>query len=140
MIQWIHRLCQSWVASLLMGVLAMSFVVWGIADVFTGGSSTAVATVGSTEIDSTVFQRAYRNFIRNESQQMGMEITPDMAEKMGLGQTALQQMISRQAMDNELARLHLTTPNATLAASARALTGFQGANGQFDHDMFLRAI
>ena len=32
---------------------------------------------------------------------MGSEITPDMAQKMGLGQVALQQMISRTALDND---------------------------------------
>ena len=37
MIQWMHRLSKSWVAVILMGMLGMSFVVWGIADVFTGG-------------------------------------------------------------------------------------------------------
>ena len=50
MLQWMHRLSTSWVASIFMGVLALSFVVWGIADVFTGMTSTALATVGSTEI------------------------------------------------------------------------------------------
>ena len=51
MMQWMHRLSKSWVATLFMGALALSFVVWGIADVFTGMTSTAVATVGSTEIE-----------------------------------------------------------------------------------------
>ena len=141
MIQWMHQLSQSWLATLLMGGLALSFVVWGIADVFTGQTATSVATVGSTEIDTTVFQRAYRNFIRNQSQQMGMEITPDMAEKMGLGDTALQQMVSRTALDNEVKALHLTTSDAALRGTMPAMQAFQGANGQFDHDcLFLRAI
>ena len=38
MLQWMHRISTSWVASLFMGALALSFVVWGIADVFTGGT------------------------------------------------------------------------------------------------------
>ena len=63
MIQWMHQLSKSWVASLLMGGLALSFVVWGIADVFTGQSAGALATVGSTEISADSFQRTYRNFL-----------------------------------------------------------------------------
>ena len=50
MIAWFHRISKSWVATLLMGALALSFVVWGVADVFTGGSSTAVATVGGRNV------------------------------------------------------------------------------------------
>jgi hypothetical protein len=44
MIQWMHALSKSWVATLLMGGLTLSFLVWGIADVFTGSSTTAVAS------------------------------------------------------------------------------------------------
>ena len=140
MIQWMHRLSQSWVATIFMGALALSFVVWGIADVFTGASSTAVATVGGTEIDSAVFARSYRNYVRNQSQQMGVEITPDMAEKMGLGQTALQGMVSRTALDNALSDMHLGTSDAALRDNVRSAPNFHGATGQFDHDTFLRAI
>ena len=101
---------------------------------------TALATVGSTEISSDAFTRAYRNFIRNQSQQMGMEITPDMAQKMGLGNVALQQLLSRTALDNSAARLGLTTPDAALAQNVRGIPAFQGATGQFDHNTFLRVI
>ena len=58
MIQWMHALSKSWVATLLMGGLTLSFVVWGIADVFTGGSTTAVASVGGTDIGAQEFQRS----------------------------------------------------------------------------------
>jgi len=140
MLQWMHRLSTSWIASLFMGALALSFVVWGIADVFTGMNSTALATVGSTEISSDAFQRAYRNFIRNESQQMGMDISPDMAQKMGLGNVALQQLISRTALDDAMARLGMTTPDSTLVPIVRAMPAFKSATGQFDHNTFLQVI
>src|ERR1700735_1618842 len=119
MMQWMHRLSTSWVASIFMGVLALSFVVWGIADVFTNMNTTALATVGSTEISPDVFTRSYKNFIRTESQRQGMEITPDLAQKMGLGNVALQQLLSRTALDNSIQRLGLTTSDAALAQSVR---------------------
>jgi peptidyl-prolyl cis-trans isomerase D len=140
MIQWMHQLSKSWVASLLMAGLALSFVVWGIADVFTGQSSGALATVGSTEISSQVFARTYRNFLRNQGQQMGMDLTPELAQKMGLDQAALQQLISRTALDNTAARLGLTATDAEIAQQARALPAFKGATGDFDHNVFLQVV
>jgi peptidyl-prolyl cis-trans isomerase D len=140
MLQWMHRISTSWIASLFMGALALSFVVWGIADVFTGMTSTALATVGSTEISSDAFTRSYRNFLRNESQQMGTDVTPEMAQKMGLGNVALQQLLSRTALDNSAANFGLTTPDSTLAQSVRSIPAFNGATGKFDHDTFLRVI
>ncbi len=140
MIQWMHALSKSWVATLLMGGLTLSFVVWGIADVFTGVSSTAVASVGGTDISAQDFQRGYRNIQRNQSQQMGMEITPEMAQKMGLGQTALQQMIASTAANNEAVGMGLTVSDTAVAQYVRAMAPFRGALGTFDRPTFMQAI
>lgn len=139
MIQWMSRLSKSWMASLLMGGLALSFIVWGIADVFTGASATAVATVGGIEISPNIYQRTYRNFLRNEGQQMGAPITPDMAQKMGLPMVALQQLVSRTALDNVADSLGLTTTDADVAKRVRTDPSFSGAGG-FDHATFLRLV
>ena len=140
MIQWMHTLSKSWMATLLMGGLTLSFVVWGIADVFTGASTAAVATVGGTDIGQQEFQRTYRNFLRNQGQQMGTEITPEMAQKMGLGQVALQQMVSRTALNNEAKKLGLTVSDAVVAGNVRAMAPFRGTLGQFDRRVFVQAI
>jgi peptidyl-prolyl cis-trans isomerase D len=140
MIQWFHRVSKSVVASLLMGALALSFLVWGIADVFTGQSATALATVGGKEIDPVTFQRTYRRFVSDEGQRMGMDITPDMAQKMGLGNSVLQQMVTSQALDNYAGKLGLTTSDAQVAAAIRTLPAFRGPTGQFDRNAFLAAI
>jgi peptidyl-prolyl cis-trans isomerase D len=141
MIQWMHTLSKSWVATLLMGGLTLSFVVWGIADIFTSNlTGSSVATVGGTDIGQAEFQRTYRNFLRNQGQQMGTEITPDMAQKMGLGQVALQQMVSRTALNNEAQKLGLTVSDAAVAQSVRSMAPFRGTLGQFDRRVFVQAI
>ncbi|HKD47818.1 MAG TPA: SurA N-terminal domain-containing protein [Rhizomicrobium sp.] len=135
------RLSRSWPAQLLMGALALSFIIWGIADVFTGQtSSTAVATVGPAEISAQDFTRDYRNVLRNQSQQSGVQITAEMAQRMGIGPSLLQQMISRAALDNKTAELKLTTPDAQLSQDVRAMPSFRGASGNFDHTQFLQII
>ncbi len=140
MIQWMHRLSKSWVATLLMGGLSLSFVLWGIGDIFQGGTSNSVAVVGGKEITQGEFSRAYRNLVRNQGAQMGTDITPEMAQKMGLGTVALQQMVSRTALDNAAADLGLTTPDAEVAQDVRTMNAFRGASGQFDRATFQQAI
>jgi peptidyl-prolyl cis-trans isomerase D len=141
MIQWMHGLSKSFLATLMMGVLALSFVVWGVGDIFTGATRTAVASVGGTNIEMTDFQRTYRNFLRQQGERMGgMEITPEMARSMGLGQTALQQMIDRVALDNYVAAQGLTASDADVAQAIRSIDGFKGASGQFEYMTFQRAL
>jgi len=141
MIQWMHTFSKHWVVTLMMGALTLAFVVWGMGlEQFNIGGGSNVASVGSTEIGPAEFQRIYRNFLRNQSQRMGSEITPDMAEKMGLGQVALQQMISREALNNEATNLGLTTSDTTLVQNVHSMEVFRGTLGQFDRQVFNQAI
>jgi peptidyl-prolyl cis-trans isomerase D len=141
MIQWMHTFSKHWVVTLMMGALTLAFVVWGMGlEQFNIGGGSSVASVGSTEIGPAEFQRIYRNFLRNQSQRMGSEITPDMAEKMGLGQVALQQMISRDALNNEATNLGLTTSDPTLVQNVHSMEVFRGTLGQFDRQVFNQAI
>ena len=140
MIQWMHKLSKHWLATLLMGALTLSFVVWGIADIFTGGGGTSVATVGGTDIEQADYQRTYKNFIQQEGQRMGAALTPDMAQKLGLDRVVLQQMEIRTAIDNEADSLGLTTSDADLAQSVRDMPAFKGPLGTFDKATFQLAI
>lgn len=141
MIQWMHKLSKHWIVTVMMGALTLSFVLWGIGlEQFGIGNTTQVAKVGSAQIGSQEFQRTYRNFLRNQSERMGQEVTPEMAEKMGLGQVALQQMIGRTAVQNEAAKLGLITSDGAVVQNVRGMEPFRGTLGSFDRPTFLQAI
>lgn len=140
MIQWMHRVSKSFLATILMGALALSFVLWGVGDMFTGGTSTAVATVDGVNIETTTFQRLYRTAIRSQSQATGMEITPEMAQAMGLGQTALQQTIDRTALDNYVSAKGIVASDAQVTETVHAIEAFRGPSGQFDYNQFMNTL
>ena len=141
MIQWMHRLSKSWVASLLMGGLALSFVVWGIADVFTGQQHGALATVGSTEIASDGFRAHLPQFPAQPGPADGHgDHARTWPRKWGWTRRRCSRLISRTALDNVAARLGLTTTDAELAQYVRAMPAFEGATGEFDRNVFLQAI
>ena len=141
MLQQMRAFSKSWVSSLFLGALALSFVAWGIGDIFRiGGNDTSVVTVGSDAIPAQVFARDYRNFLRNESAQMKRQITTDEARKMGLGQVALDRMINRAALDNLVNDLHLTIGDADVLANIRTMGAFNGPLGTFDRATFERVM
>ncbi|MDE3114120.1 MAG: SurA N-terminal domain-containing protein [Pseudomonadota bacterium] len=140
MLQSMRKFANSWVASIFMGLLALSFGVWGIADIFQGSADTTVATVGRVKISRTTFQSEYQNDQRVQSARMGVQLTPEQAQAMGLGQASLQRLISRTALGNETDRLGLTASDKQVVEQIQSMTQFAGPTGSFDHQTFLRAI
>ena len=63
MLRGIHKASSTWlgriVLAAIMGVLVISFAVWGIGDIFRGFGLNAVAKIGNTEISIEQFRQFY---------------------------------------------------------------------------------
>ena len=60
-----------WVAKIFLGLLILSFAVWGIADVFRGIGAQDVAVIGSSKIGTEEFRRLYTERLQMLSRQFG---------------------------------------------------------------------
>ena len=139
MLQELRKLSKSWISSVFLGLLALSFGVWGIADIFKAGTDDSVATVGSTKISTAEYQRQYGNILKSPGPD-GTPMTPDEARKLGMPARTLQSMIDRAALDNAVNRLDLTTGDAPVISTIKSARGFAGPLGTFDRETFLRVL
>jgi peptidyl-prolyl cis-trans isomerase D len=140
MLQQMRRLSKSWLSTLLMGGLALSFALWGIGDIFRGRTSTAVASVGSTDIDQSDFSREYRNTIRVLSRRQQADISQEEARKLGLPRNTLERMLDDAAMANLGSDLGLSVSDETVSREIQSVPAFQGITGTFDHATFVQRV
>src|SRR5260370_8134029 len=96
--------------AVVMGVLSISFGVWGIADIFKGFGQSTLATVGGTEISANEFRQLYTEKLQQIGRQFGRPLTMDQARAFGLDRQLLQQTIAEAALDEEARRLGLGQP------------------------------
>jgi peptidyl-prolyl cis-trans isomerase D len=134
MLQEIRKYAKSWVSSVFLGGLALSFALWGIADIFRGSADTTIFSIGSVQIGADLFSREYHNIIRNAK----TALTPEQSKLAG--QQILDRMIAGTALDLVVARLGLTTTDARIRAQVQDLPAFRGALGTFDHATFVQII
>ncbi|MGZ5999249.1 MAG: peptidyl-prolyl cis-trans isomerase [Rhizomicrobium sp.] len=134
MLQEIRKYAKSWVSSVFMGALALSFALWGIADIFRGNADTTIYSIGSTQVGADLFAREFHNVMRNA----GTALTPDQSK--AAGQQILDRMITGSALDMIAAKLGLTATDARIRAQIQAMPVFNGALGTFDHDAFVQVI
>ena len=123
-----------------MGVLIVSFGIWGIADIFRGFGQSTAATVGRTEISINEFRQIYTDRLQQIGRQLGRPLTQEQARMFGLDRTVLQQTIAEAALDEDARRLGLGQSDAETMRVILSDPNFKGPNGAFDPQRFQAII
>lgn len=124
----------------IMGVLVISFAIWGIGDMFRGFGRNSVATIGGTEISIEQFRQYYTDRLQQLGRQMGRPVTPDQARALGLDRQILGQMVAETTLDEEARKLQLGLSDQDIARRITDDPNFKGPNGQFDRSRFEQII
>jgi peptidyl-prolyl cis-trans isomerase D len=126
--------------AVVMGVLIISFGVWGIADIFRGFGQSTLAKIGHTEISINEFRQLYTEKLQQISRQFGRPLTPDQARAFGLDRQLLQQTIAEAALDEEARRIGLGQSEAETMRMIVNDPNFKGVGGAFDPARFQATI
>lgn len=144
MLRGMRKASSNWlgktIMAVVMGVLIISFGVWGIADIFKGFGQSTVAKVGSTEISLNEFRQTYTDRLQQISRQFGRPLTPDQARAFGLDRQVLQQTIAEAALDEEARRLGLGQSDEQIRQVIMNDPNFKGVGGSFDPNRFQAVV
>src|SRR5580704_11751678 len=144
MLRGMRKASSNWLGKIIMatvmGVLIISFGVWGIADIFRGFGQSTLAKVGHTEISTEQFRQIYTDRLQQIGRQFGRPLTADQARAFGLDRQVLQQTIAEAALDEEARRLGLGQSNEETLKTIFADPNFKGVNGSFDPNRFQMLI
>lgn len=128
------------VLTAVMGLLIVSFAIWGIGDIFRGFGRSQVAKIGRTEISIEQFRQAYNDRIQQLGRRMGRPITPEQARAAGLDRQILAQLLAEIALDERARQLGLGLSDAEIARQIMSDPTFRGPSGQFDRLRFDQLI
>jgi peptidyl-prolyl cis-trans isomerase D len=128
------------IMAVVMGVLIVSFGIWGIADIFRGFGQSTLAKVGHTEISLNQFRQLYTDRLQQIGRQFGRPLTMEQARAFGFDRQVLQQTIAEAALDEDARRLGLGQSDAETMRIIVSDPNFQGVNGKFDPQRFQAMI
>ncbi len=123
------------VMTVVMGLIIVSFVIWGVGDMLRGFTATTVASVGSQKITTQDFRDQFQRTLQQYQRRTRQPLTNDQARAIGLDRQVLQQMISEAAIDEEARRLGLDVSNEALRRLITSNPSFQD-KGAFDPEKF----
>ena len=140
MLQAIRSKANSYIVKLLFALLAATFALWGIGDIFRNwGTNTTVAKVGPREISADQLNQALRAQLE-QLRQLGNNIDLAQAKQLGLVDAALQQMISGDLLDLEINRLGLAIGDDAVRQAIMDNPNFKGPTGSFDRTRYLQLL
>ncbi len=144
MLRGMRKASSNWlgkaIMAVVMGVLIVSFGIWGIADIFRGFGQSTLAKVGHSEISLNQFRQLYTDRLQQIGRQVGRPLTMEQARAFGLDRQVLQQTIAEAALDEDARRLGLGQSDDETMRLVFSDPNFQGVNGKFDPQRFQAMI
>lgn len=133
---------KHWAMGILFGVLILSFAVWGIGDIFTGGTAgSSVGEVGGEEIPAEEFRTLYQRQVADLTRQLGAQVDQDFIARLGIGPQVANRIAERMMFDIAARDLNLAVPDAVVAGYIRTQPAFTslGSFSQTQYEAILRA-
>jgi peptidyl-prolyl cis-trans isomerase D len=139
MLEGLRVASQNWIGraimAVVMGVIVISFAIWGVGDVFRGMTSQRLAKVGAGEVTVDQFRNAFQNDLRRIQQRLRRAVTAEEAHKAGMDLQVLERLITDVALDQKTRQLGLAASDDTVQRMIANEKAFQ-TDGKFDAERF----
>lgn len=131
----LRRGAQSWAFKVLLGLLVLSFAVWGIGDIFRGSQGMAAIVVGDREVSQIELNDAFRLNLQRLQERIGQPIGQDPTIRSGILQQTVQSLTAQNLVDQAVADLGVVINDATVVRSIQTDPVFM-TGGSFDRQRF----
>ena len=139
MLDAMRQAASGWVAKVLLGLLALSFVAWGVSGRSVGYGTSQVAQVGEIPVTIQSFNRELEQQMQALSRQLQRGISVEQANALGIPESVLQQLVAQAALDDQARDYNLGVPDARVLQAITDDPSFQ-VDGQFNREIFQRAL
>lgn len=136
----LRKFAGGWVAMIFIGLLVLSFALFGINDIFSGGGARALAVVGDREVTPQDYQNALRNRTQELSRRFGSSLTLAQLRSLGIPGQTVDRLINEAALDEVAEDYGLTRSPDALAAEIVEGAAFTDAAGNFNRALFNQVL
>ncbi|MEQ9464044.1 MAG: SurA N-terminal domain-containing protein [Haliea sp.] len=135
MLQDIRKSTQGTTAKVVIGLIVVSFALFGIESILLGGGGSSVAEVNGESVNPVELQQAVDTQRRQLIAMMGDDLDPQMLDEQRLSARALEGIINRKLLMQAARDMGLTISEVELGAVIAGMEQFQ-LDGQFSPEMY----
>jgi peptidyl-prolyl cis-trans isomerase D len=117
-------------------ILAASFALWGVGDIFSSRNNPGVAAVGKLDVTANEFIETYQRILTELNKNTDGQITEEVAQSLGLPRQTLSQLINEKIIDIEVEKANITVPDDHLKKLIYSSSLFKDQFGAFSKQQF----
>jgi peptidyl-prolyl cis-trans isomerase D len=138
----IRAFAKSPAAAVLIGLLVVSFAVFGIRDVFKGqAAGDAVVKAGSRSISPADFKREFDGYKSQVEQQVGQPVTTEAAVANGLDRRVLEGLAGREAFADLVRKIGVIPSDKLIVGEINKIPAFfDQVSGRFDKKAYQQRL
>jgi peptidyl-prolyl cis-trans isomerase D len=128
-----HAIKESWILKGFLGLLMISFSIWGVGDAINPAVDPNVAIkVEQVEIRAEELQRRFTAEVDQLRQAIGPDFTAKDAADLGIMDNLVAQLTERATLDMAARTMGLTIPDETLRRAVSQQEAFKDETGNFN--------
>ncbi|SDU11321.1 peptidylprolyl isomerase [Stappia sp. ES.058] len=131
---------KSWISKLLIGLLVISFAIWGISGDLLNVGGDRVATVGDEKVSLEAFDTAYRRELDRIGQRIGRPLTRAEGASLGLPGQVLGRLVAEASLNQTANDLNLGVTDEELVRLIQSAPAFQSPGGGFNRARLVQIL
>lgn len=137
----LRKATRTWVAGIFVGLLVLSFAIFGINDIFQGATPQGAARVDGQLISSAEYKAEFDRVLERARREAGRSVTAEEAAAQGVDSAVLNRMIDERALAALTGSLGIVPAEAAVRREIGNIEAFQDPNtGQFSPQAYDSAL
>jgi peptidyl-prolyl cis-trans isomerase D len=140
MLQSIRDRAQGIIVWTIVGLIIITFALFGLSSYLSGTAKAVVATVNGVEISETELLREYQNAQQRLQQMLGANYRADLFNEQIMKEQVLEGLIQRELINQQLDAENYHVAPQQVVATLQQMPAFQDTNGQFSAENYRRVL
>jgi len=136
MLETLRNKINSVFSKLFLFLLAASFALWGVGDIFSAKKDPTLAKVGHLEVTTNEFISTYQRILTELNNKTNGNINEETAKSIGVPKQTLNQLINEKIIDIEIEKANIILPDKHLKKLIFSSPLFKDQFGQFSQNQF----
>ncbi len=130
---------SSWVAYIIIGLLVLSFALWGIQEYFGGGATVPVAEINGNEISQVQFNNQFQQYKQRLRAILGNNYQQQYPDEGAIRKDVINSMVRTELLRQEVTDAGYRISDASLIKNIQQIPQFQ-QDGKFDPALYERSL